>query len=251
MTGDRNPSGDANSSRNREGITPAVFDRHAAHYRQAVDESIAFTGRDATFFAQRKVTFLRRLLLDQGRSLRQAKVLDVGCGTGIADRYLAGEVAELHGVDVSDEMIAEARRNVAQATFRLYDGHTLPYPSQMFDLVMAICVLHHVPEEHRSSFVQELNRVARRGGLIAIIEHNPANPLTRRAVNSCELDEGVALLRAKQVAQLLESAGAVTARANYLLFTPLSGNLGTTVDRLLRRLPLGGQHLVLAEASHT
>ena len=71
-----------------------------------------------------------------------------------------------------------------------YDGEKLPFPDETFDVVLAICVLHHVPVSQRYTFVSEMVRVARSGGVVAIFEHNPFNPLTRHAVNSCQSRSG-------------------------------------------------------------
>jgi ubiquinone/menaquinone biosynthesis C-methylase UbiE len=231
-----------------EGVRREVFDHFAPGYEQLVDGSIAFTGRDASFFAERKVELLARLQRMRGLDLRDASLLDVGCGTGTTDRLLDGQVRTLCGVDISEEMLVMARKNVPEAEFRSYDGTTLPFDSGSFDVVVAICALHHVPPADREHFVGELHRVARPGGLIAIFEHNPANPLTRRAVRGCEFDVGVELLSAGTVKRLLAASGAKVLRGDYLLFTPLGGSVGANVDWWLRRIPLGGQHAVTAEA---
>ena len=95
-------------------------------------------------------------------------------------------VSALHGVDISEEMLASARRGVPGATFKCYDGKTLPFTTGSFDVVIGICVLHHVPLSEQLSFVREMDRVAAPDGLLVIFEHNPANPLTRREVRGCE-----------------------------------------------------------------
>jgi hypothetical protein len=92
--------------------------------------------------------------------------------------------------------------------------------------------------------------VTRHKGLVAVFEHNPLNPLTRHAVNSCELDDGVVLVRGREAAVLMQTAGAAdVVRSNYL-FTPFGGSVGRAVDRSMTRLPLGGQYVVSARASH-
>jgi hypothetical protein len=98
--------------------------------------------------------------------------------------------------------------------------------------------------------VNELHRVTRPGGLIAIFEHNPLNPLTRHAVNSCDLDAGVVLVRGGTAVTLLREAGATDVVRSDYLFTPLGGTLGRSADRALAWLPLGGQYVVSACARH-
>ena len=145
-------------------------------------------------------------------------------------------------------MLASARRGVPGATFKCYDGKTLPFPTGSFDVVIGICVLHHVPLSEQLSFVREMNRVAAPDGLLVIFEHNPANPLTRRAVRGCELDRGVVLLTPGDVERLFSATGCYVSGREYFLVTPFGGLLGASLDRPFRRFPLGGQYAVVAEA---
>jgi ubiquinone/menaquinone biosynthesis C-methylase UbiE len=249
MRRDQDPITESHAENTAGNGARQVFDQHAAKYEQAVDRSISFTGRNASFFAQRKVEVLHQLLASRGRDLSQATVLDVGCGTGMTDRHLVSQVRTLHGVDIAEEMLIQAERNVPKAHFQCYDGKTLPFAANSFDVVIAICVLHHVPVSYQSRFIEEMDRVALPGGLIAIFEHNPANLLTRRAVRGCELDLGVILLSVGDVERLLTAVGSRIIGHEYFLFTPFGGRVGLALDRLLRWVPLGGQHVVLAEAT--
>lgn len=52
------------------------------------------------------------------------RVLDVGCGFGPTSRQVAASGAIVHGVDISDPMVAEARRLVPDATFTVADAQT-------------------------------------------------------------------------------------------------------------------------------
>jgi SAM-dependent methyltransferase len=52
------------------------------------------------------------------------RVLDVGCGFGPTARQVAAAGSIVHGVDISDPMIAEARRQVPKATFAVADAQT-------------------------------------------------------------------------------------------------------------------------------
>ena len=55
-------------------------------------------------------------------------------------------------------------------------------------------------------------RVLRPGGIAAIFEHNPLNPLTRRVVSNCVFDEDAVLLRRRRARGLLRQAGLVPVR---------------------------------------
>jgi ubiquinone/menaquinone biosynthesis C-methylase UbiE len=218
------------------------FDVFASQYEDAVDQSVSFTGRDSAFFALRKVEVLESIVQSMVGRLEGLSVLDVGCGTGTTDRYLRARVGSLCGVDVSEEMLTKARSNVRDVDYRWYDGEKLPFPDESFDAVVAICVLHHVPMSNRFKFVNEMVRVTRTNGVVAVFEHNPFNPLTRHAVNSCELDKDAVLLTSRESLALLAEAAEAEPRLRHYLFSPFGGSLGRGLDRRLHRLPFGGQY---------
>src|SRR6516165_922946 len=159
------------------GERAADFDRVAGEYRDIVEHSIRFSGKSLDFFTRVKVEHLLELGEQLVGRLRQKSVLDVGCGNGTTDSYVYPWVGELEGVDVSSEMVAEARRRNPDCRYNAYDGSTLPFPDRHFALSFAICVMHHVPPRNWDSFVAELLRVTRTDGAVMVFEHNPLNPL--------------------------------------------------------------------------
>ncbi len=219
------------------------FDDYAMGYEDAVDRSVSFTGRSSAFYARRKVELLEDLVRPTLGSLQGVSLLDVGCGTGTADQFLAPRVRTLHGVDISEEMLVKARRNVPKAAFSWYDGEKLPFSDGTFDVAVAICVLHHVPMSKRFKVISEMVRVTRAGGVVAVFEHNPFNPLTRRAVNTCELDRDAVLLSARETFELLKESAEVEPQVRHYLFSPLGGAIVCSLDRQLKNLPLGGQYV--------
>ncbi len=218
----------------------AEFDRFDQTYEAELDDAIAFAGREHDFYVEAKA---RRLLELARRRLgdRPLGVLDVGCGPGLTDRHLLPHVASLAGVDPSQGMVERARHENPRAEYSLYDGGRLPFDDATFDLAFAINVLHHVDPRDRRPLVAELGRVTKPDGLVAVFEHNPLNPLTRRVVRSCAFDEGVALLGQGELVRLFRAAGLHVADREYLLFFPWRAD---ALERRLTRLPLGAQHVV-------
>src|SRR5579872_1435896 len=97
------------------------------------------------------------------------KALEIGCGPGRLMRPMSRHFAEIHGVDVSDEMIALARerlRDTPNAHLHLTDGATLPeFPDESFDFVYSYAVFQHVPSrEVISTYLRETHRVMKTGG---------------------------------------------------------------------------------------
>jgi ubiquinone/menaquinone biosynthesis C-methylase UbiE len=218
------------------------FDRYAKGYEDEVDGSVSFTGRNSAFYARRKVEILEEIVRQGLGPLQGLSLLDVGCGTGTTDQVLAPRVRRLHGVDVSEEMLIRAQQNVPEAQFSWYDGEKLPFDDGAFDIVVAICVLHHVPMSQRFKVVSEMVRVSRHEGVVAVFEHNPYNPLTRHAVSTCELDRDAVLLPPRETVELLKKSADVEPEYRHYLFSPLGGATACSLDRHLRKIPLGGQY---------
>lgn len=229
----------------------AQFDHHAESYRDEVDASVSFTGKDVDFFAHRKAVDLLEIARRHVGDPAELTMLDVGCGTGVTARYLVDHVGRLHGVDLSSDAVAAASADVPGACFEAYDGGRLPFDDAAFDMVFAICVLHHVEVPDRHVFAAELSRVVRPGGVVVVWEHNPYNPMTRVAVDRCPFDEGVVLLPRREATRLLTGAGLTVSERRYATFLPIDRSWAQRAERHLGRLPLGAQHYVVGRRELT
>ncbi len=128
---------------------------------------------------------VRRLLISPQRLAARlpltetSQVLEIGPGSG----YFTVELARLvpHGrvelLDVQAEMLMKARRKlesrgVLNVGYTKGDaGSQLPYHDEQFDVVLLVSVLGEVSDQH--SCLRSLNRVLRRGGLLAFHEGIP------------------------------------------------------------------------------
>jgi SAM-dependent methyltransferase len=138
-----------------------------------------------------------------------------------------------------------AARSNPKGRYQSYSGEALPFSESAFDVVFAICVMHHVPPPGWGRFVQEMQRVTRPGGLTVVFEHNPKNPLTRRAVNRCPFDADAVLLPLRTTRALFEQAQLEVVERRYILFFPWQTRIFQWMEHRLRGLPLGGQYYVV------
>lgn len=220
------------------------FERFRHDYRDRVNEALAFSGTEQEFYLRTKAEWLSRVAEERLDGTAALSVLDVGCGVGLIDGMLPARFGRPVGVDVALGVLAQAKRNVPAARFVGYDGALLPFREGTFDLVFAVCVLHHVPPDDWSRFVSELARVTRPGGLVVIFEHNPRNPVTRIVVNRCEFDRHAILVGAGRVRRLMGAAGLRECEPRHILFFPWAGALWGALERVLGWLPLGAQYYV-------
>jgi ubiquinone/menaquinone biosynthesis C-methylase UbiE len=104
------------------------------------------------------------------RSPLDLQMLEVGCGIGRMTRMLARIFGHVTGVDVSDEMIRQARQNLSDltnVTLEVGDGATLQsLKDQEFDFAFSFIVFQHIPSyEVITSYCKEVFRVLRPGSL--------------------------------------------------------------------------------------
>lgn len=183
------------------------------------------------------------------------RVLDYGCGHGMASVVLARRGARVTAFDLSSGYLAEAGRRAVANEVELdlvkADGQRLPFAAASFDAVWGNAVLHHLA---LPAAARELRRVLRPGGVAVFCEPWGENPLlewARRALpyrgKARTRDERP--LRAADLAALREVFPALHVEGHQLLGMArrvlgrgrLSGALGWCDGQLLRRLPALGR----------
>ena len=131
---------------------------------------------DEEFFASGEQTVAEEVQTDminvcQGIEPAEMRVLEIGCGAGRVTRALAKLFGEVHGVDVSGEMIArasEALKNTPNAHVYQNNGTDLAViPSDKpFDFAFSTIVFQHIPSrEVIENYVREVHRLLRPGAL--------------------------------------------------------------------------------------
>jgi ubiquinone/menaquinone biosynthesis C-methylase UbiE len=116
---------------------------------------------------------MRRAFLAEVAFPAQARVLEVGCGTGVLTRRLARwpGVGEVVGVDPAVALLNRARElaaDVPNISFREADGRSLPFEEASFDVVVFDSTLSHVPCPE--SALAEAFRVLRPHGWLAAFD---------------------------------------------------------------------------------
>jgi SAM-dependent methyltransferase len=224
---------------------PAEFDGYASDYEALLRDPIRDTfAASRQFFFERKLHVIRRFYRRQAIDPRAVRWLDVGCGQGELLRLGQPDFKSAAGCDVSDGMLKHCRDLEIR---RQPSPQELPFEGGVFDLVTAVCVYHHIPDNVRPLLTAEILRVLSPGGVFCIMEHNPLNPATRLIVARTPVDADAHLLMAGQAAKLLSSIGATFIETRYFLFLPqrLHQYLAGLED-LLSRAPVGGQYAVFA-----
>ena len=224
----------------------AEFDLLADEYRVQHKANVAITGESPEYFSEYKIADLAGLL--DRMKLPAAKILDFGSGIGNSlpyfRKYFSG--SEISCADVSARSIEIAQtRFPGQENYLLID-QSIPLPTASQDVVFSACVFHHIPHEQHLHWLVELRRITKPGGVLAIYEHNPLNPLTVRAVNTCPLDVNARLIRGATMRKRALTGGWENAHVDYKLFFPAILAGLRPLERHLEWLGLGAQYRIMA-----
>lgn len=107
------------------------------------------------------------ILVDEIQKFHSGRILDVGCGNGNLFSFLPDGKYELFGVDFSENMISEAKRNCnVKAAFSVADAEKLPFDDGMFDIIVCNASFHHYI--HPNTVLEEMHRVLKDGGKVLI-----------------------------------------------------------------------------------
>jgi SAM-dependent methyltransferase len=129
-------------------------------------------------------------------------ILDFGCGCGRVMRQWAGLPARLAGSDYNARLVAWCRANLPFAHFDQNElAPPLRYDDGEFDVVYALSVFTHLPEELQQRWLQELTRVLRPGGHLLLTLHGDAY------LERLNADEQAAYRRGELVVRWAEVAG--------------------------------------------
>jgi SAM-dependent methyltransferase len=223
------------------------FDRFADEYRQTHAKNIRMSGEEPEFFAEYKVRSTRRAV--DRSSLRVERILDFGAGVGNSIPFFRKWFpnAVLSCADVSGKSLDVARARFPDAAELLrIESASLPAVDASYDLAFSACVFHHIAPAEHLGWLEEMKRVVRPGGMLALFEHNPWNPLTVRAVKDCPFDVNAKLLSMPELKRKALAAGWPNVAHEFCVFFPGSLAALRPLERLLTRLPLGAQYALFA-----
>lgn len=185
-------------------------------------------------------SFFRNITIEH-----DAIVLEIGCGIGRLLKPLAEKQREVHGVDVSGEMVARGRKRLRR--FRNVHLHKNlgsdldRLPDRYFDLVFSFVTFQHIPQKtHIYRYFEEARRVLKPAGLFRFQVDGRAHDIAR--LDNAGTWDGV-VFEETEILQSLRSRGfeiLELAGQNTLYFTVTARRPGDTnkvVTELVRYSP--------------
>jgi ubiquinone/menaquinone biosynthesis C-methylase UbiE len=155
---------------------PAAFEAESATYSMALR---VWPKEDLTWEeAQKRLrSSFHEVLAEYGPN-QVEHVLDVGCSVGVSTLALQRfyPQAKTMGLDLSPYMLSVAKLRDLQGEifeWRHARAEDTGFASQFFDLVTLQFVIHELPRQASREIFQEVFRILRPGGCVAIVDNNP------------------------------------------------------------------------------
>jgi SAM-dependent methyltransferase len=222
------------------------FDKSARAYEALFKPWLRIAGASREYFARSRVNWLSDCLGQQG--VVPKRVMDFGCGTGMSLPLLANlpGAEQVIGLDTSEESLTVARESTPGGSPIQLDTPANYLPQQDIDLVFCNGVFHHIPVAARPGAVDFIHRCLRPGGIFALWENNPWNPIHAYAMKHSQIDENAIPISPPESRRLLSSERFRVVQTDYLFFFPGYLRWLHPLEKWLAKVPLGAQYLVLA-----
>lgn len=96
------------------------------------------------------------------------RVVDIGCGPGVAARHAAAAGAEVVGVDPAAVMLQVARRRKSPVSWRRGSAESIPVEDAWASVVWSLATVHHWADIQRG--LGEVRRILQPGGRFVVLE---------------------------------------------------------------------------------
>jgi arsenite methyltransferase len=145
------------------------------------------------------------------------RVLDLGCGTGVATQVLRRHGCAAVGLDLASRRLALARENDPELAVVVADARSLPFADASLDGILAECSL--TLAGYSAATLSECRRVLRPGGRLAVtdlfvraedVDRQPLpgcmdGMISRNAILAAMADAGLAVKRWEDHSDVLKS----------------------------------------------
>ncbi len=229
------------------------FDQYARDYFEELSHPLRnMIDPEGYYFIELKCRLLETLAREFFDGRTDIRMVDVGTGLGLFEKFLLPKYTNIAALDLSFEMLRVAKTinplPAGRSAYMQGNAYHLPLADNYADLVFMSCVLHHLEDDEVDVTLHELARVCSPQGHIVFFEHNPYNPFTQLVVRTTPLDRNAKLVNYKRLKQSAARAGIHIHKQEFFLYG--TRGIDQFVERTmpwLNKLPLGGQYALVGQ----
>jgi len=229
------------------------FDQYARDYFEELSHPLRnMIDPEGHYFIELKSRILEELAQVYFDSRPDIRIVDVGTGLGLFEKFLMPKFNNITALDLSYEMLKVAKTiNPLPAGKSAYvqgNAYNLPLEDNYADLVFMSCVLHHLEDEEIETTLREIARICSPSGHIVFFEHNPNNLFTQLVVKTTPLDRNAKLISYKKLESSSAKVGIRIHRQDFFLYG--TREIDNFVERhlpWLGNLSVGGQYVLVGQ----
>lgn len=138
--------------------------------RKAIKKAIETYNKITKIYADYTFHKLMQFQLNKFISMlpKKAKILDVGCGSGRDARYFKEFGLDVTAIDISDNMLEEAKKRAKGIKFEKMDMLNMSFENNSFDGVWIMATLSDITKEDSPKFLKDINRILKDNGVLYI-----------------------------------------------------------------------------------
>lgn len=172
-------------------------------------EALQFYNKHAKIYAEHTSEKLMQFQLNHFISLlpKKAKVLDLGCGAGRDSQYFKEDGFEVVGIDISDNMLKEAKVRAPDVTFKKMDMKKLEFPDDYFDGVWIMATLHTVEKKDAMQSLKEAARVLKKDGVLYVAVKEGTGEIVKQNPKYGNVPKFYAYYQQPEMEDLIKQAG--------------------------------------------
>lgn len=143
-----------------------------AHYKSITKKTYNLSAKDYAARDRKIITETADVIIALNKFIRllpkQARVLDLGSGTGRDSRFLFERSFRVVGIDFSKNMIQEAKKINPLIDYRMMDLERIKFGKNSFNGIWANASLHHIPKVHLKKIIKNIYNILKDGGIFFI-----------------------------------------------------------------------------------
>jgi ubiquinone/menaquinone biosynthesis C-methylase UbiE len=110
----------------------------------------------------------------------QAKIIDLGCGSGRDAKIFTSMGADVVGIDYSSNLIEIAKSHAPLANFQLMDIEEMNFPASSFDGAWSACSLAHISKSMLPDVLKKINFILKESGYFYLALKKGAGEILER-----------------------------------------------------------------------
>jgi len=165
------------------------------------------------------------------------KVLDIGCGAGTLDFYLANKGHNVTGIDISEKAIESCIQTAKNLRLKKVEFKQVDFPKEtisgIFDFIICSEVIEHLKDDKTA--LKQINKLLQKGGILILSTPSIDAPLHKLGLTK-EFDKKVGHLRrydSKELQKITSDSGLKIIESritegpirNFLFINPVAGKL--------------------------